>query len=201
MRRLWISILATAIFACAMASSALAEGNQLSLQAGSNYIHGSFYHQKYLATGYLKLGLSGTYADYDSKQYSLGTVSLAVGNDALAPGLTCELGLKGIGGKVEKYSTKSDVGNLAFTLAGGYMLPRKIVPLPLELRGNLEWAPEILSSLDSEGYFGYGLGLGFYLVDNAALILSFQHYKFDLDKPNSWDFEDDVVSIGIELHF
>ncbi len=189
------------VLATAIPATAMADGNQLTLQAGSQYINGSFYHQKYLATGYLKFGFSGTYADYDSKQYSLGTISLAVGNDALAPGLTCELGLKGIGGKVEKYSTKSDVGNVAFTLGVGYMLPRRIVPLALEMRGNLEWAPEILSTLDSEGYWAYGLGLGFFLVDNAALVLSFKHYEFDLDEPYSWEFSDDIVSLGIELHF
>ncbi len=178
-----------------------ADGNQLTLKAGSSYINGSFYHQKYLATGYMKYGFSGNYADYDNKQYSFGTISLAVGNDALAPGLACEIGLKGIGGKVEQYSTSSDVGNVAFTLNAGYMLPRKLVPLALEVRGKLEWAPEIMSFLDSEGYFAYGLGLGFYLVDNAAIVLSYQHYKFDLDEPRSWEFTDDVISLGIELHF
>jgi hypothetical protein len=45
-------------------------------------------------------------------------------------------------------------------------------------------------------------GIGVYIVDNAAIVLSYQYYDISMDNdPGEWKMKDGVVSIGLELTF
>lgn len=179
-----------------------ARSYRLELTAGGSSLYAGFDAKYYVNRGYLKTGLSGIYSDPDNSKYGIGNVKLAVGSETLSPGLQCDLGFKGLFGNVEKGDRKGDIGAIGFLGALYYTLPERISPIPIELSTELSGAPGPLSFVDLDNYFDFKAGIGFFIVESAAITLSYRHYTINVDKnDDTWSVNDDTFMIGLTLQF
>lgn len=199
-RFMWCAIVS--LVSLAWANVSMAQSMDFDLKAGSSSVAGGASYLKPLNSGYMKLGISGVYSDDDTTSYQWGSLHLLVGSDTLSPGLQAEVGLKGIFGSAEERSHSGDIGVLAFTGRLGYIFPRRIIPIPLEVFGGLSYAPDPLSYMDTESYMELMLGIGIRIIDQASLEISFHQYDIDMEEgPGSWELDDSEVRFGISMRF
>jgi hypothetical protein len=178
------------------------DGWEANLNAGNTSAIGGVHYKKELATGYMKTGVSGLYTDDDDLEYKWVELSFAVGRENIQPGLTCEVGFRGLFGDAEESSFSGDVGALAFDGYIGYLFPSRAMPLPLEVFGGLSYAPEVLSFRDTEDYFSYRFGVGLRIVQNASVILEYSAFDMDMEAgPIPWNLDDHVIRLGLEMRF
>ena len=179
-----------------------AQNLEFDLSAGTTSVAGGIQYRKPLATGFMKVGMSGIYTDDDDKEYQWGAMKFVVGSDSMVKGLSAEVGLKGIFGSAEDNGLSGDVGAAAFTINAVYLIPSRAIPLPIEVFGGVTYAPETLSFMDAEEYLEITLGAGVRIVENASIVLSLHSYKVDLDAgPVKWSLDDDVLRLGVVMRF
>jgi hypothetical protein len=179
-----------------------AQSMDFELSAGDTSVAADVGYRKPLPTGYMKVGLSGVYTDDDSKEYQWGGIKLLVGNDYLQPGLSAEIGVKALLGSAEENQFSGDIGLLAFTGRAGYLFPRHIIPVPLQIFGGLSYAPDPLTFIDAERFLELELGVGLRIMQNASVMLSLHSYDIDFDEePTDWSLDDEVLRLSLVMHF
>lgn len=175
---------------------------ELDLMAGTESISGGIHYKDYIESGYYRIGGSVVHTDDDDVEYTLGSLNLTVGSDTLAPGFTCEVGVRGIFGTADDGGYSGDVGALGFTGEAGYLFPTDLIPVPLEVFGGLTWAPSPLSFADTDNYLEFNAGVGLRILRNASIRASYTHYRIDMDSgPGDWDLEEDAFRLGLAMRF
>lgn len=185
-----------------LAGFCMAETWELNLDAGPTSVSGGVDYNRPLANGFVKAGLSGVYTDDDDMEYKWAEFSFTAGSDTIQPDLTCEVGLKCIIGDAEEGGRSGDIGALAFTAQVGYLLPRRVIPIPLELFTGLTYSPAPLSFMDTENYLSLDLGMGVHIIENAHVLLEYSAYEVDMESgPGDWTLDDGVIRLGIIMRF
>ncbi len=199
MKKLLIFIIAVFMIA---SESAAADFYQFHLSAGRSSIDASLDAKRYINSGYLITGVGFIDVNNDDEKYTIAKVKLTVGNETLYPGLRCDLGFKGFIGSVEKDPDEGDIGGIGFFGSVAYILSERISPIPIEISAGVCWVPGVLSLSDLDSYQEIKAGIGVYIVDNAAIVLSYQYYDIGMDDdPGKWKMKDGVVLIGLEMTF
>ncbi len=199
MKKLLIFIIA--VFMIASESTA-ADSYLFNLSAGKSSIYASLDAKRYIDSGYLITGVGFIDVNNDDENYSIAKVRLTVGNETLYPGLRCDLGFKVLIGSVEKDPDEGDIGAIGFFGSVAYILSERISPIPIEISADVCWAPGALTLSDLDNYREIKAGIGVYVVENAAIVLSYQYYDIRMDNdPGEWKMKDGVALIGLELTF
>jgi hypothetical protein len=186
----------------AMTGMCAAESMNLQLSAGSTSATGDISAKQYLPSGFLKYGAGFVYTHDDGTEYKFASLHLSVGSETMVPGLTCDFGMRVLGGKAEDGPYSGNLGAVGFTGNVNYLFPHEVLPIPLELFGDMTWAPSVLSFEDSDGYLEYTLGTGIRIVENVSVIGTYTKYRMDLDSgPGDWRLNDDVLRLGLVLRF
>jgi YfaZ precursor len=199
MKKLLIFIIA--VFMIASESTA-ADSYLFQLSAGSSSIDASLDAKRYLDSGYLITGIGFIDVNNDDEEYTIAKVKLTVGSETLYPGLRCDLGFKGLIGSVEEDPDEGDIGGIGFFGSVAYILSERISPIPIEISASVCLAPGVLTLSDMDNYQEIKAGIGVYIVENAAIVLSYQYYDIRMDNdPPEWEMKDGVALIGLELTF
>lgn len=178
--------------------AANAETYRAELNASNSAIYGGLDAKLYITQGYMKVGGSGIFVDTDTKEFSLFNLKVAVGSETLFPNLYCDVGFKGIFGSAEERNEDGNLGAIAFTGLAAYRLPQSITPVPVQFSFELSGSPKPLNFMDADNYFDMKIGIDVFIVDNAALQLSYRYYSSEI---KSWDFKDDLLMLGLALEF
>ena len=198
-----LSFLLTVILSVTIFSSiSFARGFEAFLNAGSSTIQAGIDMNNKLEQGYMRTGISGIYTNDDHGDYKIIDAHLTLGNEILIQGLDGELGIKGLIGSVDSGWGDRDLGSLAFMVRGTYQLPKKIMPVTTKVFSEISLTPRPMAFMDMDQYFDIKMGVDVYIVENAALEVSYQHYDMKIeDDPRDWSKEDNIVTIGMKLKF
>jgi opacity protein-like surface antigen len=181
---------------------AYAQSYRMELSVSNNAIFGALDAKHFVSRGYMRAGIDGIYSDEDDEDYKILNPKMLVGSETLYPGLQCELGFRGIIGTAEKGDDKGNMGGVGFAGNVAFTFPQSVSPIPIKLFANLTGAPRPLSFLDMERYFELSTGIGVYVVENAAIFLSYRYYDFGIEKDSdNFNITDDTFMIGLELQF
>lgn len=200
MKKTTLIFLLASLFIC---SHCWADGYEGTLMVGSGSIRGDFQIVNDMADGFWKTGVSGLYTEEDETEYKWGELGFMVGSDVLHPGLTCEVGLKGLLGKAEEKGFSGDVGAIAFSGRASYDFAQQMVlPGAFEVFMGLDYANDILSFQDSDDYLAFHLGLGVPLFQHAVVVMEYSVYNMDMTSgPGGWELDDDRFRIGLSMNF
>jgi len=173
------------------------------LTVGSGSVRGDFQIVRDMGDGFWKFGVSGLYAEDNDTEYKWGEVGFMVGSDLLHPGLTCEVGLKGLIGEAEDYGLSGDVGAVAFSGRASYDFAQQMtISGSFEVFIGLDYANDILSFLDTDDYFAFHTGVDIPLFEHAAVILEYSVYDMDMTSgPGRWELDDELFRIGLSVSF
>lgn len=179
-----------------------ADGFDADLSVGNNSIEGGFHLRNDLKNGFWRAGGNVLYTDDNNTDYKWAEADFTVGSETLQPGLTCELGLKGVMGDAEDKNDSGDVGAMAFAGRVGYLLPIPNIPVPIEVFASFAYAPEIMAFRDTEQYLAFQTGVGFHIIQNAAIILKYNAYDVDMESNGrKWDISNSNIRIGLSMRF
>ena len=199
MKKLLIFIIVVFMIA---SESAAADFYLFQLSAGRSSIDASLDAKRYIDSGYLITGVGFIDVNNDDEEYTIAKVKLTVGSETLYPGLRCDLGFKGLIGSVEEDPDEGDIGGIGFFGSVAYILSERISPIPIEISASVCLAPGALSMSDLDNYQEIKVGIGVYIVDSAAIVLSYQYYDIRMDNdPPEWKMKDGVALVGLELTF
>lgn len=179
-----------------------AAGYEADLTVGTTSIDGGFHVKRDLVNGFWRAGGSALYTDDDRTEYKWLELDFTVGSETLAPGMSCEVGVKGLFGDAKDNGLSGDVGATAFAGRIGYVFPQSGMPVPIEVFAGLAYAPEIMSFRHTEKYLAYHIGVGVRIVPNASIVLKYNAYDLDL-KPGTrtWNLDDDNIRVGLVMRF
>jgi hypothetical protein len=195
-------ILLVTVSLLAMSGVCAADSVNLQLSAGSHSVTGDISAKRYIPSGFLKYGAGFVYTHDDGTEYKFAALHLTAGSETLAPGLTCDFGLRALGGRAEDDSHSGDLGVIGFTGNVNYLFPREILPVPLEVFGSLTWGPSVLCVEDADGYLEWTLGTGIRIVQNVSIVGTYTKYRMDMESgPGDWRLNDDVLRLGMVLSF
>lgn len=184
------------------ASACWASGYDADLTVGGASIEGGFHLKNDLANGFWRAGGSVLYTDDDNTEYKWVELDFTVGSETMQPGLTAEVGLKGVFGEAEDYGVSGDVGAMAFAGRVGYVFGQRSMPVPIEVFAGLAYAPEIMSFRDTEKYLAYFTGVGVRIVPNASIVLKYNAYDVDMERgPGPWNLDDSQFRLGLVMRF
>lgn len=179
-----------------------AEEWELDLSAGDKSVTGGIHDKSYLDSGYFRIGGSGLYSDDEETEYKWASLDLTVGSDTLSPGLSCDVGLRGMGGAVDEEPNSGDLGLIGFSLAVAYLFPKEVTMIPLEVFSNMTWSPDPLAFLDIEAFLEFNLGVGIRIIKNASVIATYSNYHMEMNSgPGDWTLNDDAFRLGVVLRF
>jgi hypothetical protein len=179
-----------------------ADGYDADLTVGNTSIEGGFHLKKDLANGFWRTGGTVLYTDDSDTDYKWLELDFTVGSETMQPGLTCEVGLKGVAGDGEDNGLDGDIGAMAFAGRVGYIFPQRGMPVPVEVFAGIAYAPEILSFRDTEQYLAYHIGIGVRIVQNASIVLKYNAYDVDMDSEGrKWDIDNSNFRFGLVMRF
>jgi len=179
-----------------------AEGYDADLTVGNTSIEGGFHFKKDLTNGFWRAGATALYTDDNDTDYKWAELDFTVGSETMQPGLTCEVGLKGVVGNAEDNGVSGDVGAMAFAGRVGYVFPQGGMPVPIEVFAGIAYAPEIMSFRDTEKYLAYQIGIGVRIVPNASIVLKYNAYDVDMDSEGrKWDIDNSNIRFGLVMRF
>lgn len=171
------------------------------LNAGSSTVQAGLDVEHRMDQGKLLTGFSGTQVNNEGR-LRLIEGHLAIGNEMLVKGLSGKLGIKGTIGKADRGLRDSDVSGLGFLIGGAYSFPKANLPISTKVFADLSFSPSPLCFTDLDRYFDIKMGIDFYLVENAALELAYEHYSLRMKNgPGDWSRRDDFLTIGVKLRF
>lgn len=179
-----------------------AQSWEIDLSAGSDSATGGIHYRHYVDTGFIKFGATGLYNSDDDATMRLGSFNFFGGSDTLSPGLTVEIGLRGIIGNAERNQYSGNIGNVGFAGNIDYFFSPNFSPLPIEFFGMLAWAPEALSFQDAKDYFELTLGTGVRIGRYASLRLSYSSYNLGMEEGSKdWSLNSNSLRLGLVLRF
>jgi len=179
-----------------------ASGFDADLTVGSASIEGGLHLKNDLANGFWRAGGTALYTDDDDTEYKWLELDFTVGSETMVPGMTAEVGLKGVVGDAEEHGISGDVGAVAFAGRVGYVFPQRNMPVPIEVFAGLAYAPEIMSFQDTEAYLAYFLGVGVRIVQNASIVLKYNTYDVDFEQgTRKWNVDDSQFRLGLVMRF
>ena len=171
------------------------------LGASSSGLEARFDARRPIEQGYLTAGLGGVIEDND-EEYKILDAKVAFGSENLIPQLTVELGFKGFLGDIEEKDRDGDLGAIGFLLSAAYEIPKTVSPIPVEFSASACFAPSPLTFLDSERFSEIALGVGFYVIENAAVLLGYKHLNVHIHEHHRhWTMRDDALYIGLRLSY
>jgi hypothetical protein len=180
-----------------------AEGFECGVAVSNNSIRGDLYAVQSLADGFWRSGVAGIYTDDGDTEYKWGELGFMVGNDVIMPGLTCEVGFKGLLGKAEENGYEGDVGAIAFSGRASYDFAQQMtLPGSFDVFLGIDYANKILSFMDTDDYFAFHTGVDIPLFERASVIMEYSVYDMDMESgPGSWTLDDERFRIGLSLKF
>lgn len=191
-----------AVFVFVVSGTGMADGWEANLNAGGTSVIGGIHHKRDLNNGYMKAGVSGVYTDDNDVEYKWAEFKFVVGREDIQPGLTCEVGLKGIVGDAKENRFSGDLGALAFNGHVGYLFPMRVIPIPLEVFSGVSYAPGVLSFRDTDEFISYNLGIGLRVMKNASVIFEYSAFDVDMESgPGPWNLDDGVFRLGLAMRF
>lgn len=132
---------------------------------------------------------------YHEDDGHVGGVSLHVAGQSKATVFNQEMG---IGGKAITYDAGGpDGGALA---VGGYILHNLASANLLSVRGDLYYAPSVVTFGDGNRYVEYSMRLQYQIVDQANVYLGYRNIEVDFDQFGSIDI-DQSAHVGLMMHF
>jgi len=144
----------------------------------------------------------------DDEDYTVGGLSLSVGNKVLSEMLRLDIGFKGLWGTMKQQRKEGDVMAAAFLLSFIYDIPGVEVfydvPLDFELSGNLCIAPDSLSFGDADNYTEYRISLGLNILGDkiGTLLVGYRGIKAEFGEDRKkWDLSDNAVFGGLKFRF
>lgn len=195
-------VLLLVFFVFVLPAIGLAAGWEANLNAGGASAAAGVHYKRDLNNGYMKAGVSGIYTDDNDLEYKWAEFKFVVGRENIQPGLTCEVGLKGIFGDAKENQFSGDVGALAFTGHVGYLFPKQMIPIPLEIFTGASYAPGVLSFRDTDDYLSYNIGIGLRVMQNASVIFEYGAFDVDMEAgPGPWNLDDGVFRLGLAMRF
>lgn len=199
MRKILLFLL---VFELSMIGWCFANEYEAELTVGEHSIDGGLQYKKRTMDGYWKAKGSALYADKDNIDYKWLNLDFAVGSETLLPGMGVEVGFKGLFGEVEQPLESGDVGAMAFAGRVSYTFFREITFIPIEIYGELAYAPEVLSFRDTKNVFTSTFGLAFYIVDTAAIVVNYNDYNIDFTSGSrDWKLNENEFRFGLKLRF
>lgn len=184
-----------------MSGVSLAQSWEIDLSAGSESATGGIHYRQFVDTGFLKFGATGLYNSDDDATMRMGSLDFVGGSDTLSPGLTVEIGLRGLFGNCENNQDSGNIGSVGFAGNIEYFFTPKFSPLPIEFFGGLTWAPEALSFQDAKDYFEFTLGTGVRIGRSASVRLSYSTYNLEMKNEPDWSLDTDSFRLGLVLRF
>jgi hypothetical protein len=192
------------VFMCWATLSGLswAQSWEIDLSAGTESASGGIHYRQFVDTGFLKVGGTVLYHSDDDLTCRLGSFNFFAGSDTLAPGLTLEVGLRGIVGTGDEDRDSGDVGNVGFAVNGEYLFSPEFFPLPIEALGMVTYAPEALAFRDSKNYWELTLGTGVRIGRYASVRLSYSIYDLEMETGSKdWSISSNSLRLGLVLRF
>jgi opacity protein-like surface antigen len=177
----------------------LAREYQFQLSAGNHYIDGDFNVRHPLDPGYLRTGFGGVSRNWDDKRYNLLHGTLGVGSESFVDGLRCDVGFRLLGGGVKVEPKSGTLAAIGFNVSAAYAIPDRLLRIPIDVFGELTWAPNALSFSNLYAYRDLSAGIQFRLIENASLNLGYKYRKFDMN--GGWSLSDGIPSLGVGIDF
>ncbi|QTA83127.1 Uncharacterized protein dnl_55210 [Desulfonema limicola] len=153
----------------------------------------------------VSFGINGLTASDD---FYFVSSDLTVGNKMIDQKLSLEIGIRGLGGNVEKGRNESTIGVLGFLVKAVYDIPDIEVTytryLDLEIHGEFCASPSPVSFGDTEQYFEMRTGLGINLTENKqnTILVGYRYIKADFDDGRfEWDKTYDAFYFGYRIKF
>jgi hypothetical protein len=144
----------------------------------------------------------------DDEDYTVGGLSLSVGNKVLSEMLRLDIGFKGLWGTMKQQRMSGDVMAAAFLFSFLYDIPGVEVfydvPLDFELSGNVCIAPDSLSFGDADNYTEYRISLGLNILGDkiGTLLVGYRGIKAEFGEDRTkWDLSDNAVFGGLKFSF
>jgi len=178
----------------------MAASNELSVNASSSMIIGNFDVKSERDLRYLRYGIEFRYYDKTDKEFKIIDGKFTVGSSSFYPGLECELGFKGFLGDAERGAVDGSISGVGFYGSAAYTLPEMSTPVPVEFFGAITYAPSPLSFQDLDNYTEFKLGVAFYVVEQAAVIVDYRHHIIDMDNSaGNWEIDKGSITFGVKL--
>lgn len=180
-------------------------GVGLGLYVNHASIAGSITGDMKTTHGFMAFGGEGIYKD---DQYRMVSGFIGVKNDELTPGVNFLVGFKGFFIDAEDKRTGGDdkASGLAFLLGMGYELDARLnpLPIPVSLDAQFSGSPKPLTWQEGEYYWEARGGLGFHVLNNAAIRLDLRRISVSFEEENqnrNWSKDDYNILLGYEIRF
>ena len=139
---------------------------------------------------------------FSGEDYTMGDLHFALKSEAFMPAMTLGLGLKGVLGTAEDGNDDYDLAGLGFVVIGEYDFRKVYYNFPLVVQSDLTFAPNPMTSGDTDDYTEFNLRLKGYIVQSAALILGYKKIVVNFDKgSDDYKLSDDMIYFGFEFAF
>ena len=139
---------------------------------------------------------------FSGEDYTIGDLHFALKSEAFMPAMTLGLGLKGVLGTAEDGNDDYDLAGLGFVVLGEYDFRKVYYNFPLVVQSDLTFAPNPMTSGDTDDYTEFNLRLKGYIVQSAALILGYKKIVVNFDKgSDDYKLSDDMIYFGFEFTF
>ena len=139
---------------------------------------------------------------FSGEDYTIGDLHFALKSEAFMPAMTLGLGLKGVLGTAEDGNDDYDLAGLGFVVLGEYDFRKVYYNFPLVVQSDLTFAPNPMTSGDTDDYTEFNLRLKGYIVQSAALILGYKKIVVNFDKgSDDYKLSDNMIYFGFEFAF
>ena len=139
---------------------------------------------------------------FSGEDYTMGDLHFALKSEAFMPAMTLGLGLKGVLGTVEDGNDDYDLAGLGFVVLGEYDFRKVYYNFPLVVQSDIAFAPNPMTSGDTDDYTEFNLRLKGYIVQSAALIIGYKKIVVNFDKgSDDYKLSDDMIYFGFEFAF
>ncbi len=139
---------------------------------------------------------------FSGEDYTIGDLHFALKSEAFMPAMTLGLGLKGVLGTAEDGNDDYDLAGLGFVVLGEYDFRKVYYNFPLVVQSDIAFAPNPMTSGDTDDYTEFNLRLKGYIVQSAALIIGYKKIIVNFDKgSDDYKLSDDMIYFGFEVAF
>lgn len=139
---------------------------------------------------------------FSGEDYTIGDLHFALKSEAFMPAMILGLGLKGVLGTAEDGNDDYDLAGLGFVVLGEYDFRKVYYNFPLVVQSDIAFAPNPMTSGDTDDYTEFNLRLKGYIVQSAALIIGYKKIVVNFDKgSDDYKLSDNMIYFGFEFAF